>query len=231
MATANVVTAEIERLLPIAHRATSRALLEDLLKRHQPRPTAPAAPAPPPQLPTPISCGSAAPVSSGPPFKPIAKYMFDQSGKFVKVYITLPGVDDVPNERIKLDVHGGGALTFEVLGLPQSSPLAPNARLAVHALHSLVDPAHSSWVRKADSTVLLKLRKETEGEEWGSLDDAARVKAKRKEHDLEQNKGKSTQGAQRPVAGARTTAEPSRTLPFAHAATRPTDSSRAWQSC
>ena len=44
-----------------------------------------------------------------------------------------------------------------------------------------------------DSMVLLKLRKAEEGEEWGSLDDGAKLAAKRKEEKLAANKGKSTQ--------------------------------------
>ena len=188
------VYADVSRLLEShATRATSRELLETLLKQHQKTAAAPtkpaAAPTPPP-----------VPLSSQPamaaveiPFKPIAKYVLDQSAKFVKVYITLPGIESVTDEHIRLDVHGGGALTFEVTGLPASSTLAPNARLAVHALHSLVDPANSSWARKADSVVLLKMRKEADGEEWGSLDDSAHLKAKRREQELAENKGKSTQ--------------------------------------
>lgn len=181
----SLVLADIERLLPHAHRPTSRALLEGLRRKQQ-------QPAGAPPVPKPLA-REPAPAPSGPSYKPIAKYAFDQSAKFVKVYITLPGIEGVPDERIRLDVQGGGGLIFEVLGLPAVSPLAPNARLTVHSLHSRVDPANSSWTRKADSMLLLKLRKEAEGEEWGSLDDSARLKARKKEQDLQENKGKSTQ--------------------------------------
>ena len=40
--------------------------------------------------------------------------------------------------------------------------------------------------------LLVKLRKATEGEEWGSLDESARKKQKEKDERAEKNKGKST---------------------------------------
>ena len=132
-------------------------------------------------------------MSSGPTYSTIHKYAFDQSKKFVKIYITLPGIEDLDDSKVRLEVGNGDELVFEVVGLPKPGP--PNVRLAARELFSPVDPTQCTWARKSDSMILLKLRKKEEGEEWGSLDDSARIAAKRKEEKLVENKGKSTQGA------------------------------------
>ena len=118
------VVADLERLRLDATRAPSVALLDAALARY--RGAASSKPAAPAALPQPLAHEPAP--TSGPVFKPISKYIFDQSGKFVKVYVTLPGIEEVPDERIHLD-GSSSRLAFEVLGLPASSPLAPNARL------------------------------------------------------------------------------------------------------
>ena len=166
-------------------------------------PAPPPLPPPPPPPPTPLSVAPVAAASGGPLFSTISRYAFDQSKKFVKVYVTLPGIETVPDERVALHVGpGGGSFSFEVLGLPPAAA-PPNARLAIKVLHSAVDPAACTWVRKADSMVLLKLRKAEEGEEWGSLDDSAHRKAREKEGRLEENKTKSTAQLLQEVRAAR----------------------------
>lgn len=174
----DAVLTDLQSLLTKATRATSRALLEGELKKR--RATTPvAAPA------KPLRVERVEP--AGLVFGSISKYAWDQSKKFVKIYVTLAGIDSVPDSQVVCDVQPG-ALRFEVQGLP---PPSANMRLAV-TLHSAVDPAQSSWARKADSMLLIKLRKAAEGEEWGSVDESAVQKAKKKAQDLEQNKGKST---------------------------------------
>ena len=187
---ATTVVADIDRLLGHAKRATSRAVLEQLRELHR-APATTSAPAPPP--PPPLLAREAAPPPSSVRFKSISKYMFDQSAKFAKVYVTVPGIEHVPDDAIRLDVHGGNSLTFEVGSLPAGSSLAPAAQLCVRTLHSTVEPSGCSWVRKADSMILLKLRKASDADEWGSLDDSAKARARAKEQELERNKGKSTQ--------------------------------------
>ena len=188
------VIADIERLLPLATRATSRAILEAELAKQRAAVASSVTPPPsaPPLPPAPLLSREAA-VSSGPTYSTIHKYAFDQSKKFVKIYITLPGIEDLDDSKVRLEVGNGDELVFEVVGLPKPGP--PNVRLAARALFSPVDPTQCTWARKSDSMILLKLRKKEEGEEWGSLDDSARIAAKRKEEKLVENKGKSTQGA------------------------------------
>lgn len=181
------VIADLEKLLPLAKRSNTVKLLQaELSKRRNSSIAAAAASAP---TPPPAVLKKEKVESSGPSFVSISKYAFDQSKKFVKVYVTIPGIEKVPDEGITFDVTSS-SMRFEVRGLPVPPP---NLRLLVATLHSPVDAAQSSWTRKADSMVLLKLRKESEGDEWGSLDDSAIKKAKKKESDLENNKGKSTQ--------------------------------------
>lgn len=184
--------AELERLLPQAKRANTRVLLETELKRQRdtldkiPAPHAtPAAPNPPKPLKTQLQPTPNSTIVFG----TISKYAWDQSKKFVKVYLTLPGIEKVSDDSIHLDVQTT-SLKFEVYGL---SELPANRRLAVATLHSAVDAWQSSWTRKADSMILIKLKKASECEpEWGSLDDSAIQKARRKAEEVEQNKGKST---------------------------------------
>ena len=172
------VLADLKSLLSQAKRPTSRALLEGAIAKQH---AAAAASAPlARQL-----------VAPAPAFSLISRYAWDQSKKFVKVYVTIPGVEEVPDERVRFDVANGTSLTLEVLGLPPPAA-PPNARLSLRALHSPVLAEQCSWTRKADSMVLVKLRKAVDGDEWGSLDDSAVQQAKKKAKDLEDNKGKST---------------------------------------
>ena len=181
-----VVIADLEALLPHAQRSNSKALLNGEIKRQREllaAPTASALSAPP--KPAPLKKEVVATVV---PFGKISKYAWDQSKKFVKLYITLPGIEKVPDSSVSLEVQAT-SLKFEVRDL---APPSSNMRLAVLTLHSAVDPAQCSWARKADSMVLVKLRKVKDEEEWGSLDDAAIQQAKKKAEKLETNKGKST---------------------------------------
>ena len=198
--------ADLERLLPLAQRETSRQLLTAELARLQaveaaarpppPPPSASATPLPKPPPPAPIPQAREVVPSSGPAFSTLSKYAWDQSKKFVKVYLTVKGIEDVPDERVRFDATSD-ALTFEVTGLPVGSGMQ-NARLAVRALYAPVDAAQCTWARKADSMILIKLRKVQEDVEWETLDDSAKLKAQRKEEEMAQNKGKTTAGAPAP---------------------------------
>ena len=182
MAAAETI-ADLERLLPLARRSNTIALLQSELQRQKALEAACAPIAPPPVLKKEIV------QSAGPIFTPLSKYAWDQSAKFVKLYITIPGIEKVPDDAVVLDCTST-SLRFDVQGLPAPPP---NLRLSVPMLHSAVVEKQCSWARKADSMVLVKLRKTDEAETWGSLDDSAVQKAKRKAADLEENKGKSTQ--------------------------------------
>lgn len=170
------VVSELERLLALAKRPTSRQLLEAELQQRRATTTAP-----------PRAIAKQVVEPSGPSFGTISKYAWDQSKKFVKLYITLPGIEGVSDDAVKFDVQPS-TLCFEVCGL---TPPAVNMRLSL-PLHSAIEPAQSSWARKADSMVLLKLRKAAEGEEWGSVDESAVKEKAKKAQNLENNKGKST---------------------------------------
>ncbi len=179
---------------------------------------APARPAPkPPSPPPPMSVSK---VEAGVAFGKISRYAWDQSAKFVKVYVTVPGVESVADEAISLDVQSNPAapsepgaasasssssaadadgppggrtysLRFDVLGLPKHAGGASNMRLQLPTLYGAVEAGSCSWARKADSMVVLKLRK-AGGEEWASLDDAARAEAARKARRQRENEGKTT---------------------------------------
>ena len=212
------VIADIERLLPRARRATSRSLLEaELATRRKQLAASPEPPlraaAPPPQ---PLRKESVV-APTGPVFVKIDKYAWDQSKKFVKVYMTLPGIENVPDASVRLDAQPT-ALTFEVSGL------SPPRRLAVPTLHSAVDPAQCTWARKSDSMVLLKLRKANDGDEWGSLDDSALLQARRKAEKVEGNKGKSTAEVRRVATKQATSRSDARASPRLRPPTHPRSS-------
>ena len=194
------IVADLRRLHGMAKRENTRDLLEKEISTREAKrqneenkalrmkSTAPppvATPPPPPPVLKRETVEASAPV-----FSKISKYAWDQGKKFVKVYVTLKGIEGVPDDQIVFDAQAT-SLCFEVKGLPP--PGAVNQRLSC-TLHSEVDPAGCSWARKADSMVLLKLRKAVEGgPDWGSLDDSAVKAAAKKAQDLENNKGKSTQ--------------------------------------
>ena len=186
---AATIIADLEGLLPLAKRSNSITLLQgEIARQRSLAETATAGKAPPAVAPVPLKTEKAE-VPAGPVFGIISKYAWDQSNKFVKVYVTIPGIEEATDDNITLECTAT-SLRFEVQGLPKP----PTAlRLSVAVLHSAVDEKQVSWARKSDSMILIKLRKASEGEEWESLDDGAIKKARKKEADLEANKGKSTQ--------------------------------------
>ena len=213
MSTPEKIIADIDALLPHATRDNSRTLLRaerDRLVAAADAAAAAAAAAeaaaaaaaaapsslplpPPPPPPAPIAVAKADPILR---FRAISRYAWDQSAKFVKIYVTLPGSGAVPDDRITLAVEpaGGGnfSLRLDVLGLAEPGA-APNARLAISTLCGAVNPSQCSWLRKPNDVLLLKLRKPSGAAEWSSLDDSGPKSARRRDQDLESNKGKSTQ--------------------------------------
>ena len=119
----------------------------------------------------------------------VKSYMFDQSAKFVKIYISsLPGIADLPEEGVVARFEER-SLQLDLVGL---SAAPPNRRLSVPTLCAAVVPEQCSCVRKPPDTLLVKLRKAAEGDEWGSLDDSAAKKKAKQEEKVQANEGKST---------------------------------------
>jgi len=196
------IVAELERLLLIAKRDVSRELLQgelDIVKARMaesqngaapepaPAPAPALPPAPQPAVPAPIRVAPAAPAIAAKPFVSFPRYSWDQSSKWVKVYLTVDRISDVPDEQISASFESD-ALCLEITMLPQPPP---NRRLAI-SLGGSVDPEQCKWVRKPPDMLLVKMRKATDGHEWKSLDDSISKKEREKEARLEENKHKST---------------------------------------
>ena len=154
-AAAAAIVADLERLLASGARQNQRSLLEDELRRWRPLAEAPPPAAPQPATapskrlpavapPTPIAVAKVAP-PAGPSFSTITRYAWDQSKKFVKVYLTLKGVEAVPDDQLRFSVTEPDTLRLEVLGLP---PPAANQRLLVAPLCHAVLAEGCSCVRK-----------------------------------------------------------------------------------
>jgi len=186
-ASATEAELELERLLGQTERPRSRAVLTAELERRRAARTAAAsaaaasAAATPPTAATPSSSAAAKPAAPAPKpatapstgeFSAIANYAWDHSNKFVKVYLTLPGLSQLSDEQIDAQ-FAERSLRLSVKGL--STPPA-NRRLVVGALCAAVKPELCSWARKASDTLLIKLRKAEDGAEWGSLDDSSAKK-------------------------------------------------------
>eukprot|EP00756_Hemistasia_phaeocysticola_P050365 Hpha_TRINITY_DN2512_c0_g1::TRINITY_DN2512_c0_g1_i1::g.1481::m.1481/K04507/CACYBP, SIP; calcyclin binding protein len=93
-------------------------------------------------------------------------FAFDQSDKFVKVYVTLPGVGSSDHY-----VHFQPmAFDFRAKGVQ-----GKNMRFAVHNLCEAINLKESSVLVKPDKFVV-KLAKLKKGEEWKGLDDVEKKK-------------------------------------------------------
>ena len=183
---------ELERLVGLAQRETSRQILKAELSRvteslASATTSDPPAPTPAPRLaPTPIKLGSAsttAPVE----FSSISNYAWDHGNKFVKVYLTIPGLEKIPDAQIEA-VFGERSLRLSVSGV--STPPV-HRRLNIHALCRAVRDDQCSWVRKPSDMLLIKLRKATDGEEWASLNDSAAQKEVQQKEKTEANKARA----------------------------------------
>jgi len=173
---------DLKQLLAVSTRETSIQLLQAELAKRRAVATLPKAPLPA----SPIHVEKAVAQTV---FMTVTRYAWDQNKKWVKVYVTLPGLDALPKDAVTFHIEPR-ALRLEVVGLP---PPASNSRLLISPLFGEVVTDQCSCTRKPDSMLLLKLRKAGEvEEEWGSIDDSAHRKAREKEGRLSENKSKST---------------------------------------
>ena len=195
---------ELERLIGLAKRDHSREVLQAELARVTgalaSAATSDPSPAPTPAIsaaPTPILLGSAsttAPVE----YSSISNYAWDHGNKFVKVYLTIPGLEKIPDAQIEA-VFGERSLRLSVAGV--STPPV-NRRLSILTLCHAVRDDQCSWVRKPSDMLLIKLRKASDGEEWASLNDSAAQKETQQKEKTEANKARVTE---EPTLGPRRT--------------------------
>jgi calcyclin binding protein len=103
---------------------------------------------------------------------PISKYAWDQSDKFVSVYVDFSGIGSFPGEAVETRFE---ETTFALSVTPPDR--GERHELVVPSLCWETDPAKCKITLKADRFVV-KLKKGEIGKEWDALDDTGR---KRKE--------------------------------------------------
>ena len=110
-------------IISAASRDFTRKLLSDELQRVRAAAPRTAPPAPPPSVPTPLRSEPGKP--QAPTFSMVKSYMFDQSAKFVKIYISsLPGIADLPEEGVVARFEER-SLQLDLVGLSAAPPNRP----------------------------------------------------------------------------------------------------------
>ncbi|KAH7719043.1 calcyclin binding protein [Aphelenchoides avenae] len=96
------------------------------------------------------------------PVKKLVTYAFDQSDKFVKLYYTIDGIQDIPAERVisKISEDSFQVTCLDVKGVDYEI----SAKGFAHAID-----ASKSVVKQKTDSVLVMLKKLSEGQEWKSL--------------------------------------------------------------
>ncbi|XP_068122604.1 calcyclin-binding protein [Hyperolius riggenbachi] len=103
----------------------------------------------------------------------IHNYGWDQSDKFVKIYITLNGVQNVPAENVQVQ------FTDRSFDLLVKDLNGKNHAMTVNNLLKSISPENSSRKVKTD-TVLIMLRKKTESK-WECLTQVEKLTKEKKE--------------------------------------------------
>ena len=145
---ADLVLEDLRLLLAASSRENSIRLLQTELERRKCQARAA------PQPPKPILLEKTATVAA-PRFTTITRYAWDQGRKWVKVYVTLPGLEQICESGVRLAVQPR-ELCLEVEGLP---PPASKTRLLVSPTFGALVPDECTYTRKPNSMLLLKLRK------------------------------------------------------------------------
>ncbi|KAG8464673.1 hypothetical protein KFE25_010041 [Diacronema lutheri] len=115
----------------------------------------------------------------------ITTYAWDQTGKYVKLYITVAGVDALPEDAVACAFESR-ALDLRIRGVEGKEKY-----LLIRPLCDEIEPADSSFSVKSDR-VLIKLCKKSAGAQWGSVDDSDLREKERKEEKAKASQGKST---------------------------------------
>eukprot|EP01065_Artemidia_motanka_P039200 TRINITY_DN48072_c0_g1_i1.p1 TRINITY_DN48072_c0_g1~~TRINITY_DN48072_c0_g1_i1.p1 ORF type:complete len:292 (+),score=109.16 TRINITY_DN48072_c0_g1_i1:57-878(+) len=127
-----------------------------------------AAPEPAPETPNDkAAAAKRADDAAGISWQTITKFAWDQTDRFVKVYVDLPGVGS--SERSYCHFQQG-SFDFRAVGVSGKS-----FRLAVHSLCEAINVKESSVLVKADKFVL-RIAKLIRGTEWSGLDDVEKKK-------------------------------------------------------
>ena len=98
----------------------------------------------------------------------ITSYAWDQSPKFVKIYVTLPEVETLPEEKVS-SKFTKSSLEIRMLGLKGKNYQFQT----VHLLHPIIPESSHVKVKTGKLSIFLKKEKE---ENWSCLTEAENVK-------------------------------------------------------
>jgi len=122
----------------------------------------------------------------------ISNYGWDESQKFVKVYISLPNIDKLTQEQINCDFTGQ---SFKCNVFNHNGK---NHVLEIPKLAGNIVPA-TSTCRLKSSNIIVSLRKEKEGNNWGNLTEV--MKKEKEKKDMELDSKSKDMDASDPSAG------------------------------
>jgi len=115
----------------------------------------------------------------------ITNYGWDESSKFVKLYITLPNIDKLTNEQVVCDFTD---VSFKCI---VNNHNGKNHMLQVLKLADRIVP-NSSTCKVKSGNIIIALKKEKEGSTWGNLTDADKKQKEQKDAKFESSKDTDT---------------------------------------
>ena len=120
-------------------------------------------------------------------YAPLARYSWDQSEKFVKIYCDLPGLSAAAGCDCSFTLT---SFSFWATGVPGEGGKVQNYKLAVPQLCEKISMGGSSLLRK-DNKFVIRIAKLQRGTEWSGLDDSE--KKKQSEHQSLVGNGATTE--------------------------------------
>jgi len=115
----------------------------------------------------------------------ISNYGWDESQKFVKVYVSLPNIDKLTQEQINCEFTG------QSFKCTVNNHNGKNHSLELPKLAGNILPANSTC-RLKSSNIIISLKKEKEGTNWGNLTEVAKKEKEKKDMDLDSKKDMDT---------------------------------------
>jgi len=103
-----------------------------------------------------------APSSNVLPMVKLTTYAWDQSDKYVKIYVTIPGAEAVPSQNLSVE------FTKNSFFLTVHNAAGKNYEMTIKGLLNEIDGKNSSAKQKKD-TVLLMLKKVKENTNWDTV--------------------------------------------------------------
>lgn len=107
----------------------------------------------------------------------ITNYAWDQSDKFMKIYVTIKGVHSLPKERVTCE-FGKRSFRLQV----EEEENKRRSELYISTLLEDIDP-EESWYKLKTDTVLLMLKKSTTGKTWPYVTSGEKAKKAKEDNE------------------------------------------------